>query len=390
MILNRKPVILVLVRSYLPGFRSGGPVRSVSNMVRALEDEYDFRIVCLDRDHGEANSYEGVVSSQWTHLGKSMVYYATDSEFGFELFRKLVQQIKPDLIYLNSLFDRDFSIKPLLCLGDGCEIPVLLAPRGELSLGALGLKAIRKQIFLTLVKLTRKYTQINWHATSATEVQRIRLIFSPLANRLFEASNLPDVNLQSELRKHTKDAGKLKIVLAARISPMKNTLGAIRIAGKLKGEVQLDLYGPLENQKYWEECQDQIRLCQPNVMVKYKGEAPHEELNRILQNYDVMLLPTMGENFGHSIIEALSAELPVIISDRTPWKNLMAAGVGAELPIEEESEFVRQLERLRLMDENEMQKVRNDCRKFVAEWRTTHIDLNAYRKMFDTIISSNQ
>ena len=35
------------------------------------------------------------------------------------------------------------------------------------------------------------------------------------------------------------------------------------------------------------------------------------------------LLPTGGENFGHAIFEALSCGVPALISDRTPWRDLL-------------------------------------------------------------------
>lgn len=383
-----KPVILVFVRYYLPGFRSGGPVRSVSNLVRALAGEYDFRIVCLNRDHGESDPYAGVATGRWTRLGEARVYYATDREAGFALCRKMVWEIRPDMIYLNSLLDREFSMKPFFAAGRGCAIPVLLAPRGELSPGALGLKAKRKRLFLALVKASRYYANVNWHASSAAEEERIRQVFASKASRTFLASNLPEMPQDSLPRTGKKKPGALRIVLAARISPMKNTLAAIRIAGQLKGEVELDLWGPLENKEYWDACRQQLLLCQPNVKVCYRGEIAHERLQALLHEYDVFLLPTLGENFGHSIIEALSAGLPVVISDRTPWKNLMDAGVGADLPIENEPEFVRQLERFQAMDERDMGNVRNSCRRYVAIWQADHANLDAYRKMFDTVIAS--
>lgn len=388
MLVNHRPVVLVFVRYYLPGFRSGGPVRSASNLVRALEGEYDFRIVCLNRDHGERAPYPDVTPGQWTQLSGARVYYATDREAGFALCRRLMREIQPKMVYLNSLLDREFSIKPFLAAGRGCCIPVLLAPRGELSPGALGLKAKRKQLFLTLVQASGYYAHVNWHASSTAEKERIRKVFAPDASQLFLVSNLPEMQQDRGPRAEAKKPGVLNIVLAARISPMKNTLAAIRMAGQLHGEVVLDLWGPLENKDYWAACEKQVQLCQPNVKVSYRGEVAHEKMHAVLREYDVMLLPTLGENFGHSIIEALSAELPVIISDRTPWKNLMAAGVGADLPLEDEPEFVRQLERFQAMDESDIEKVRNACRRYVDAWQADHADLGAYRKMFDTVIGS--
>jgi glycosyltransferase involved in cell wall biosynthesis len=383
-----KPVILVFIRHYLPGFRSGGPVRSVSNLVQALAEEYDFRIVSLNRDHGERAPYSDVTPGQWTQLGEDRVYYATDREAGFALSRRMVRDIQPDMVYLNSLLDREFSMKPFLAAGRGRAIPVLLAPRGELSPGALGLKAKRKRLFLELVQASGYYANVNWHASSVAEEGQIRQMLAPPANRLFLASNLPEMPRDSVPRTQAKRPGALKIVLAARISPMKNTLAAIRMAGQLEGEIELDLWGPLENREYWAACQQQMLLCRPNVKVRYRGEVAHEQLQALLHGYDVMLLPTLGENFGHSIIEALSAGLPVVISDRTPWRGLMDAGVGADVPLDNGPEFVRQLERLRAMNEREMQDVRAACGRYVAAWQADHANLDAYRKMFDSVIAS--
>ena len=385
---NLKPVILVFVRHYLPGFRSGGPVRSVSNLVKAIESAYDFRIVCLNRDHGETKNYADIVSSQWTKMGHVQVYYATEQDMGFALYRSLIAELKPDMIYLNSLLDRKFSMMPFLAAGRGNDIPVLIAPRGELSPGALGLKAWRKHFFLRIVKFCNYFAHAHWHASSAAEEAQLREVFAPKKRHLFLASNLPEIQQHSLTRTRLKKPGVLKIVLAARISPMKNTLAAIRMAGQLHGEIVLDLWGPLENKDYWTACEKQAQLCQPNVKVNYRGEVAHEKMHAMLQEYDLMLMPTLGENFGHSIVEALSAGLPVIISDRTPWRNLLTAGVGADLPLENESEFVRQLERYQAMDEYELEEFRINCRRFVAEWQANHADLGKYRHMFDAVIAS--
>lgn len=176
--------------------------------------------------------------------------------------------------------------------------------------------------------------------------------------------------------------------MVARVSRMKNTLAAIRMVGQLGGCVELDLWGPLEDMEYWATCRQQILLCRPNVKVRYRGEVAHERLHALLASYDAMLLPTLGENFGHSIIEALSAGLPVVISDRTPWRGLMDVGVGADVSLDNEPEFVRQLARLQAMNEREMQNVRDACERYVESWRADNTNLGTYRRMFDSVIAS--
>lgn len=381
---RKKPKILIFIRNYLPGFRSGGPVRSVSNIVKALSSEYEFYVVCLNRDHGVSEPYPNLVRDQWIELGKTQVYYAADNQLTFAFYRKIFRDLGPDFIYLNSLLDIDFSIKPFLVAGRGRKVPIILAPRGELSVGALGLKAFRKGIFIALAKAFKLYKYVAWHASSIGEQERILSIFSPAASQIFHASNLPTIS-NDHLSKREKRTGALRIVLAARISLMKNTHAAIRIAGKLQGDVELDLWGPLEDAEYWKKCQEQIRLCPPNVKVQYRGEATHEKLQILLHEYDVFLLPTLGENFGHSIIEAMSMGIPVVISNRTPWKNLKDAGVGADLPIENEAAFIKQLEDYLDMDETRFDMVRNSCRQYVTTWAIESINLDSYRNMFKRV-----
>ena len=387
---TRKPVILVFARYYLPGYRAGGPIRSLANLVRALGSSYDFRIVCLDRDHRAPQPYLDIQVGQWQRQGNVMVLYVAPLELGFSFCRKMLHETKPDMIYLNSLFDRAFSMQPLLALGRGRETPILLAPRGELSPGALGLKAWRKQFFLYAAKVGGLYGGISWHASSEPEATQIRAHFSPEWSRVSLASNLPEVEQISILRPRSKRPGKLHIVLAARIAPMKNTHTAIRMACQLSGNVVLDLWGPLEDKDYWEICQREIAPSPQGLKVTYRGEVKHEKLYALLHEYDVMLLPTLGENFGHSIIEALDVGLPVVISDRTPWRDLKQAGVGADLPLEDEAAFVHELARYQAMGESEIATVRDACRRYVATWRVSNINLDDYHKMFNTVIESRQ
>lgn len=385
-----KPVILVFTRYYLPGYRAGGPVRSLSNLVRALGSTYDFRIVCFDRDHQAPQPYPNIKIGQWQNHGDAMVRYAAPHELGFNFCKKMLHDSKPDMVYLNSLFDRSFSMQPLLAMGRGLGIPILLTPRGELSPGALGLKEWRKRLFLSAVRATGVYNKINWHASSKPEAAHIHAHFSPELSQVSLASNLPEAKQISIRRSMSKKPGKLRIVLVARIAPMKNTHAAIRMACQLSEDVELDLWGPLEDKDYWESCQREIALSPPSLKVNYRGEVEHEKLHALLHEYDVMLLPTMGENFGHAIIEALDAGLPVVISDRTPWRNLEQAGVGADLPLEDEAAFSQALARYHAMNESEMITVREACRRYVDEWRMNNTKLDDYKHMFNEVIASGK
>lgn len=384
--LLRKPIILIFTRYYLPGFRAGGPVRSVANLVFALNTVFDFRIVCYERDLGSNQSYPNIKIGQWQKVNGAMVRYASMHELGFSFCKRMFYEIKPDVIYLNSLFDLEFSIKPFFALGRGAATPIVLSPRGELSPAALNIKPLRKLFFLKVLYAIRAYENISWHACSKLEAEFINQHFLPKSREVFLASNLPELHQVKIRRNSSKISGKLRIAMVARISPMKNTIAAIRIACQLSGYIELDFWGLLEDKEYWAACQREINLCSPEIKINYRGEVEHEKLHALLCEYDALLLPTLGENFGHSIIESLNAGLPVVISDRTPWRNLERDGVGVDLPLDDLTAFANALAKYQSMNEMEMALVRLNCKRYAAEWQFMNAKLDDYTKMFNEAI----
>jgi glycosyltransferase involved in cell wall biosynthesis len=122
-------------------------------------------------------------------------------------------------------------------------------------------------------------------------------------------------------------------VFAARIAPTKNLLFVLEVLSRCTGSIHLDIVGPLEVPDYWAQCRALMQQLPPTVTAEYVGEAAHHDLQRRLSGYDVMLLPTLGENFGHVIVEAWAAGCPVIVSDRTPWRDLRSRDLGWDLPL---------------------------------------------------------
>src|SRR6185437_5508431 len=89
--------VLAILDIYLPGFKGGGPTRSLANMVSRLGDRIDFRIVALDRDLGDTKPYPGIRSGRWTKSEASSTFYFSRSyqwplRFA-SLIRYLIQQV---------------------------------------------------------------------------------------------------------------------------------------------------------------------------------------------------------------------------------------------------------------------------------------------------------
>ncbi|MBN8497849.1 MAG: hypothetical protein J0M32_13465 [Candidatus Accumulibacter sp.] len=72
-------------------------------------------------------------------------------------------------------------------------------------------------------------------------------------------------------------------------------------------------------------------------------------VHTVLPGYDRFFLPPFSENFGHAINEALSVGVPVLISDKTPWRNLQEKGMGWDLPLDNRRAFIEVIEVIEAM-----------------------------------------
>lgn len=144
---------------------------------------------------------------------------------------------------------------------------VILGPRGELSEGALSLKADKKFLYIRLYKLLRLHKGTVFQASSEFEAEDI---FRTLGDvDIWVAEDIGSQDFASVFL--SKDERILKAVFVSRISPMKNLLGAIEMLAKVLEPVVYDIYGPKEDEQYWETCQARIQTLPSHIQVNYKG-----------------------------------------------------------------------------------------------------------------------
>lgn len=334
---KRKIRIFTTVDYFLPGYKAGGPIRTLANMVEHLGNQFQFYILTSDRDALDTQPYPNVQINAWNQVRKAEVYYASPEKMNRHTIFRLVKMIRPDVLYLNSFFST-LTINALLLfrLGLASDISTILAPRGEFSEGALKLKTFKKHFYLAMTHATSLYHPVTlWQASSSYEQVDIRRVMGKSVD-IHVAPNLsPIVNNDSSRRpeKPIKQPGQIRIVFLSRVTPMKNLHQAIQILAPLAGEITFDIYGVIDSEPYWNECQKIITRMPNHVRITYQGAIPHTNVVATLTHYHFFLLPTLGENFGHAILEALIAGCPVLISDQTPWRDLESRQVGWDIPL---------------------------------------------------------
>lgn len=332
--------VLTLADWYLPGSRGGGVPRSIANLAERLGDQVGFHVVTRDRDVGETAPYPGVRAGAWAAVGNARVLYLPGGPSA-EVLRGAIGETRAEVLYLNSVFSRAFSIRPLLMLRAGIipPLPVVLAPRGELNDGAMRVRTARKRAFLAAVRAAGLHRGVTWQVSTELEAEEVRRWFGRGA-RIRIARDLPPApGVDAEAPRRVKEAGVLCAVFLSRISPKKNLLGALELLAGVTGRVILDVYGPVEDEEYWEACRRRASTLPANVRMEYRGALSHDEVGAALRKQDLFFLPTLGENYGHVVQEALQAGCPVLLSDTTPWRGLAERGVGWDLPLDDVAGF---------------------------------------------------
>jgi hypothetical protein len=103
--------ILTFVGYYLPGYKAGGPIRTLANMVGRLGDEFEFKIVTADRDFDDTKPYSKIKLDGWNKVGKADVFYLSPNKRSLSDFKRLLCSTEYDILYLNSFFSPHFTIK---------------------------------------------------------------------------------------------------------------------------------------------------------------------------------------------------------------------------------------------------------------------------------------
>lgn len=388
-----QPKVLILVRYFLPGYKSGGTLRSVVNMIEQMGNEIDFRVITSDRDFGDSKSYSNIKVDEWNPVGKAIVFYASEKNQSVRNFTKIVNETPHDLLFLNSFLDPVFTLKPLFArwMKQIPKQPTLLAPHGEFSESALGIKRWKKKPYISVTKSLGLYNDLFWQSSNESEALTIQKSMGKTAEKIMIVPDFPPVYKSSELvpqRKIRLTGEPFRICFLSRISPMKNLDFALRVLKNIEIPILFHIYGPIEDTAYWNVCQDLIKEIKPPIIVKYQGSLEYNKVSKIFSLYDLFFFPTKGENFGHVILESMLAGTPVLIADTTPWRGLKKLGVGWDLPLSFPDEFIKPILMAAEKDEKEYADWRMHVRDYAIEKCDNKDTLLANREMIKKIIHS--
>lgn len=379
---SARPKIAVLIDWYIPGTKAGGPVRSIYSLCESLKTEFDFCIFTLNHDLGSKTAYSGIKANEiFEKDGVQYIYFSEDKADNDNVLQK-INDFSPSLIYINSFWSYPFSISIVRAKKQGkLNAPLILAPRGMLGSGALGLKSFKKQLFLVYARLSGVYKQITFHASNEIEKKAIQNQFPKAC--IFTVPNINSGSAIDAFRK--KETGELNLFYLSRIARVKNLHFALHTLNQLPSELKInyDIYGNLEDTDYWNECLNIIAQLPPNIKVQYKKELDFTEVQQVISHYHALYLPTLNENYGHSIVESLLSGCSVICSDQTPWNDMETYHAGYAIALKNEKKFKEVIDQLAREDQDQFNRRSKAAINYISSKLNLSQNTELYKKMFN-------
>jgi glycosyltransferase involved in cell wall biosynthesis len=192
------------------------------------------------------------------------------------------------------------------------------SPRGMLAAQALQYSTLKKRAFWWTLQRSALADVDCFHATAASEYEAIRA--AGLRNPVAIVPNGIDI---PELLPLPSCTGKRIALYLGRLHPKKGLERLVRAWAGIEQafpDWELHIRGPAEN-GHDTFLRELVRSVQAK-RVEIKGPVYGQDKVEIFRCAEIFLLPSISENFGITVAEALASEVPVIATKGTPWAGL--------------------------------------------------------------------
>lgn len=194
---------------------------------------------------------------------------------------------------------------------------VVWSPHGALSPWAMQYKGFKKKFAWVLYQKCDLQRAGVLHVTCSGEeadARRVGLknpcVVVPLGVRMPE----------NGLKREKKDFPIKTVLFTGRVTPIKGLANLVRAMAISEGW-QLRIVGPDED-GHTAELKALAKKEGVTERIDFVGPKYGEALEKEYRDADCFALPSFSENFGSVVVEAMAAELPVIVSRGTPWQEV--------------------------------------------------------------------
>ncbi len=313
--------LLHVVPTYLPATRYGGPIQSVHGLCKALVRQgHDVHVFTSSLDGNERLVVpEGVP----VDLDGVKVWYFRCLWARLCWIPGMVGALKReidgfDCIHLHSVFL--WPMARVASMARRRRVPYLLSPRGMLVPELIAKRSSwAKRAWIAIVEARNLRGAAAIHVTSPLEsddLLRSELALAPVV----DIPNGVDFNATAPRQPVPRS-----VLFLGRLSWKKNLAELIAAVAALP-QWQLTLVGP-DDERIADVLAQRAAALGCGERVRWIGAVGEADKTRLFAENACLVLPSINENFGNVVIEAMAHACPVIV---TP-------GVGARVVVEASS-----------------------------------------------------
>ena len=319
--------LLHVVPSYLPAVRYGGPIKSVHGLCSALASRgHDVQVFTTNVDGpgdsqvplGVPVARDGVKVWYFPSRWLRRIYWSPT------MARALAENVGSfDLAHLHSVFLWPTSAAARAARAAG--VPYVLSPRGMLVKDLFRARSrYAKTAWMVLFERANLVRAAGIHVTSAVEAAALREFGYRLSGRVFVVPNgvdIPGAAFQAN------DSRPPYLLMLGRINWKKRIEIALE-ALALTAEVRLVIAGGDD-----ENLADRLRRRAAELgvadRVDFVGSVDDERKTKLLREALALLMPSLSENFGNSVLEAMAQGTPAIVAPQVGAAEIVeASGAG--------------------------------------------------------------
>ena len=315
--------VLHVIGVYPPAAMSGPP-EQVHRLARGLRaSDVDVRVVTTNANGRDTID---VPTGRWIEFEGVPVYYGrrlpgTD-HLSWGAWRAIVREAaNVDLIHATGMFS--WTNLAVAAASRRRGVPVVVSPRGSLDQDALLFSPRKKALYFRLGGSRALKGAAAFHVTS--EMERVHVEAFVPGSRTGLVPNGVAVPSDDDLARWTiVPSAEATVLYLGRVHPKKNVIPLVRAWASVAARhptTKLVIAGP-DDHGHRTEVERVIASERLDASVILAGRVLGDDKHKLLARACCLILPSLTENFGNVVAEALAHRVPVIASTGTPWGGL--------------------------------------------------------------------
>lgn len=198
----------------------------------------------------------------------------------------------------------------------------VISPHGNLEPSALRHKKLKKFLARKLCIDNILMRATAFWACSQKEADSIKLLYHEAKVVVVPIGVGDPVHVNTGLPESWGLTGKKIILVISRLSPEKGILNLVKAWDSMRlSDWHILIAGPNQD-GYQTLIENEIRRLNLKSFFTFLGYVDEKEKNLLYSNADLFILPSLSENFGIVVAEAMSFGVPVLTTKETPWDEI--------------------------------------------------------------------